>query len=114
MMVASDLSLCVLGWLFVLFASLISVFSSCQVLCASFAWLMRVCCAMMKSDFCVSLGGLLVAWLVVLFVLWVVAWWSCWFCALSVTLSGVCEFVLFVLCVLSGWLWWVFGSDTVG
>ena len=51
MMVARDLSLCVLGWLFVRFASMISVFSSLQVMCASFTWLVSVCCAMMKSSF---------------------------------------------------------------
>ena len=50
MMVASDLSLCVLGWLPVLFASKISVLSSRQVMCASVIWLMSVCCAMMKSS----------------------------------------------------------------
>ena len=57
MMVARDLILSLLDWLFVRFASLISIWSSRHVLCASCAWLMSVCRASMNAVLCSSLGG---------------------------------------------------------
>ena len=84
MMVISELSLCTLGWLVVLRASVISSLSSCTVIPACWAVVMSVCCACLSASMCLlrSAGS----------------------CAVSVTLGGA----LFVLCcsevLFWGWL----------
>ena len=76
MMVASDLSLCVLGWLSVLCASLISVLSSCQVMPASWALLISACCAVLNVALCSSVVAPSVACLAAMRVLsFVSCWW---------------------------------------